>query len=92
MAYMMQGRFDEAVNALEHSHALFGDFATALFDMVACYTALGRIDDAMAAADKLCARQPALTVALFRATTPHQCVPYIDRIIKSLRATGFPET
>jgi hypothetical protein len=80
------------VKALEHSRALSVDFTSTLLDLVGSYVALGRDDDAQAAGDKLRTRQPALTIALFRATTPHQCVPYIDRIIKSLRATGFPET
>ena len=91
MAYMMQGRFDEAVNALEHSRALSVDFTSTLLDLVGSYVALGRDDDAQAAGDKLRTQQPALTIALFRATTPHQSGDYVELIIKGLRATGFPE-
>ncbi|NQW15825.1 MAG: transcriptional regulator, partial [Rhodobacter sp.] len=67
-AYSIAGRLEEAVKALEHSRALSVDFTSTLLDLVGSYVALGRDDDAQAAGDKLRTRQPALTIALFRAT------------------------
>ena len=91
VAYCINGQLEEAVKVLEHSRALSSDFTSTLLDLVGCYVALGRDDDAMAAADKLRFRQPDLTLELLRKTTPHQNRDFVEFMCDGLRATGFPE-
>ncbi len=96
-AYLVLGRYDEAINSCERSASDEEDWEVQLYLAVA-YAMNGDTAKAKAARDRAIARKPEATVTWYRASEMHETGnetywdQYDKHIEPGLRGAGFPET
>ena len=88
-AYLLTGRFEEAVETLKKTLTRNADFWPSHILLAASYSALGRIDDARAAAAEVLRINPDFTLESWRHKCPFKNPEELDRRFEKLRRAGF---
>ena len=91
MAHALQGRYDEAVALAGASAALYGDWDATYGVLTFANAHLGRLDDARAAAAKLQALLPGITVTKYKDLVRFRDPSRLAVVQEGLRLAGLPE-
>ncbi len=90
-AHLFSGRPDQAMDLEKRSIALYPDWDTAYWALVAAYVQLDRLADARVALAKLRSLSHGLTVSGARQRLPIKNPASLDMILDGLRKAGLPE-
>lgn len=90
-AYLIEGRFEKAVEAGEQANAEAPDFATTLIQLALSYWKLDQKDKAAKYCSQLLKKVPWMTVSGFYEQTPFLIEPYREEIREAFLAMGVPE-
>ncbi len=90
-AHLFSGRPDQAMDLEKRSIALYPDWDTAYWALVAAYVQLDRLADARVALAKLRSLSPGLTVSGARQRLPIRNPASLDMVLDGLRKAGLPE-
>jgi tetratricopeptide (TPR) repeat protein len=91
MAHALQGRYEEAVALAGASAALYGDWDATYGVLAFANAHLGRLDDARAAAAKLQALLPGITVTKYKDLVRFRDPARLAAMQAGLRLAGLPE-
>jgi TolB-like protein/Flp pilus assembly protein TadD len=91
MAHALQGRYAEAVALAGASAALYGDWDATYGVLVFAHAHLGRLDEARAAAAKLQALLPGITVTKYKDLVRFRDPARLAVVQAGLRLAGLPE-
>ena len=90
-AHLFSGRPDQAMDLEKRSIALYPDWDTAYWVLVAAYVQLDRLADARVALAKLRSLSPGLTVSGARQRLPIRNPASLDMVLDGMRQAGLPE-
>jgi TolB-like protein/class 3 adenylate cyclase len=90
-AHLFSGRPDQAMDLEKRSIALYPDWDTAYWALVAAYVQLDRLADARVALAKLRSLSPGLTVSGARQRLPIRNPASLDMVLDGMRQAGLPE-
>jgi adenylate cyclase len=91
-AYQGVGDYGLCVEAANRGIALYPDYVALYVDLAACYTALGREEEAQAAAAEILRTNPRFTLKAFAAYAPYSDQRDLQQEVKLLRKAGVPES
>jgi tetratricopeptide (TPR) repeat protein len=91
VAHLFTGRTAQALDLAKRSAALYPDWDTTYWVLIAAYGQLGRPAEARAALAKLMLLSPGLTVSGARQRLPIRNRASLDMILDGLRNAGLPE-
>jgi TolB-like protein/class 3 adenylate cyclase len=91
-AYAGVGDHDQCVEVAKRGIALDPDYVSLYVDLAVCYAALGREEDAQAAAAEILRTNPRFNLKAFASYAPFSDEGDLQRKVKMLRQAGVPET
>jgi tetratricopeptide (TPR) repeat protein len=91
VAHLFTGRTAQALDLAKRSAALYPDWDTTYWVLIAAYGQLDRPAEARAALAKLLSLSPGLTVSGARQRLPIRNRASLDMILDGLRSAGLPE-
>jgi adenylate cyclase len=90
-AYAGVGEYEQCVEAAERGIALDPDYVGLFVDLAACYAALGKEEEARAAAAEIFRTNPRFTLKAFESYVPFSDADDRERKVEMLRKAGVPE-
>ncbi len=89
LAYYHAGMYEEAVSALEKALSLQPNSISILLRLAACYSSLGREEEARVEVAKVLKLNPKLSLAYLSKTYPYKNRADLDQMINALRKAGL---
>jgi tetratricopeptide (TPR) repeat protein len=91
-AYQGVGDYGLCVEAANRGIALYPDYVGLYVDLAGCYAALGREEEAQAAAAEILRTKPRFTLKAFAAYAPYSDQRDLQKEVRLLRKAGVPES
>jgi adenylate cyclase len=91
-AYVMLGRYDEAVAQFDKAHQSSPESHLPLVGLAITYSLSGREEDAKKAAEEVIRINPQFSIAAYAKTLPYKRQSDKDTWLEGLRKAGLPET
>jgi len=90
-AHFMLGQYDESLETLKKAMQANPNFFPAQVFIVACYSSMGRSEEATAAAKEVLRMNPKFTIESYAKTIPYKEKADVERELAALRKAGLPE-